>query len=211
MGFLDHTTNNIIVDAVLTDKGRQKLASASGLNIKTYAFADTEVDYTLLKKYGEIVGKEKIEKNTPIFEANTGDSIGSRHSLLTDSSTGEIEEILVVENSTSGATETKFDVTFRGYPENANINYSIFYSYGAWTPTVPSPQNILNINDTLREAKAFPVLVADTQDATTGTYGTTITITMTHTTTTGSYIGSFQVVQANSFSSAINRKSFTVS
>ena len=58
MGFLDHTTNNIIVDAVLTDEGRKKLASASGLNIRQYAFADTEVDYTLLKKYGEIVGKE---------------------------------------------------------------------------------------------------------------------------------------------------------
>ena len=27
MGFLDHSTNNIIVDAVLTDKGRQNLAA----------------------------------------------------------------------------------------------------------------------------------------------------------------------------------------
>ena len=26
MGFLDHSTNNIIVDAVLTDKGRASLA-----------------------------------------------------------------------------------------------------------------------------------------------------------------------------------------
>ena len=29
MGFLDHSTNNIIVDAVLTDVGREKLADAS--------------------------------------------------------------------------------------------------------------------------------------------------------------------------------------
>ena len=89
MGFLDHTTNNIIVDAVLTDKGREKLARAEGLSIIKYAFADTEVDYTILQKYGEIVGKEKIEKNTPIFEANTANHIQTRHSLLTDGS-GEL-------------------------------------------------------------------------------------------------------------------------
>ena len=74
MGFLDHSTNNIIVDAVLTDYGRQKLASQGGAATKLvsyYAFADEEVDYSMITKYGVIVGKEKIEKNTPIFEATT--------------------------------------------------------------------------------------------------------------------------------------------
>jgi len=206
MGFLDHTTNNIIVDAVLTDKGRQKLASAAGLNIKTYAFADTEVDYTLLKKYGEIVGKEKIEKNTPIFEANTGDSLGSRHSLLTDSSTGTIESISVVEVSSNG-NKTSYEVTFSGYAQNANINYSVYYAFKAWTPTNPQPQNIINVNETLREAKAFPqvaALVLQPDD----TYGNTLTIEMEHTSEGG--LGSIQVVQANSFSSDIITKSITV-
>ena len=50
MGFLDHSTNNIIVDAVLTDLGRKKLASATTAEnfIETYAFADDEVDYLSL-------------------------------------------------------------------------------------------------------------------------------------------------------------------
>ena len=206
MGFLDHTTNNIIVDAVLTDKGRQKLASAAGLNIKTYAFADTEVDYTLLKKYGEVVGKEKIEKNTPIFEANTGDSLGSRHSLLTDSSTGKIETISLVEGTTQNGA-TPYTVTFSGYSQNANINYSVYYAFKAWTPTNPQPQNIINVNETLREAKAFPQVVA-TVEQSDGTYGNSITIEMTHTAEGG--LGSIQVVQANSFSSDIITKSITV-
>ena len=30
MGFLDHSTNNIIIDAVLTDTGRKKLADNNG-------------------------------------------------------------------------------------------------------------------------------------------------------------------------------------
>ena len=69
MGFLDHSTNNIIVDAVLTDVGREKLASATASEnfVAAYAFADDEIDYTMIKKYGTIVGKEKIEKNTAII------------------------------------------------------------------------------------------------------------------------------------------------
>lgn len=73
MGFLDHSTNNIIVDAVLTDKGRERLASGQemGQFIVYYSFADEEVDYSLITKYGTVIGKQKIEKNTPIFEAST--------------------------------------------------------------------------------------------------------------------------------------------
>ena len=48
MGFLDNSTNNIIVDAVLTDYGRELLARNDGsFSIKKFAFGDDEVDYTL--------------------------------------------------------------------------------------------------------------------------------------------------------------------
>lgn len=83
MGWLDHSTNNIILDAVLTDYGRQRLATAnSAFNITSYALGDDEVDYRLVKKYGRTVGKEKIEKNTPIFEALTNQSIALKHKLI---------------------------------------------------------------------------------------------------------------------------------
>lgn len=72
MGFLDHSTNNIIVDAVLTDIGREFLARNDGsFSIVKFALGDDEVDYTIIKKFGRTVGKEKIEKNTPVFEAQT--------------------------------------------------------------------------------------------------------------------------------------------
>lgn len=72
MGFLDHSTSNIIVDAVLTDIGRQFLARNDGsFSIVKFALADDEVDYTIIQKFGRVVGKEKIEKNTPVFEAQT--------------------------------------------------------------------------------------------------------------------------------------------
>jgi len=75
MGFLDHSTNNIIVDAVLTRKGREFLANNDGsFSIVKFALGDDEVDYSIIKQYGRTVGKEKIEKNTPILEGLTNGS-----------------------------------------------------------------------------------------------------------------------------------------
>jgi hypothetical protein len=83
MGYLDHSTNNIILDAVLTDYGRQRLATAnSAFNITHYSLGDDEVDYRLVKKFGRTVGKEKIEKNTPIFEALTNPNIALKYRLI---------------------------------------------------------------------------------------------------------------------------------
>ena len=83
MGFLDHSTNNIIIDAVLTDRGRELLAANDGsFRIVRYAFGDDEVDYGVIKKYGRTVGKEKLEKNTPIFEALTGGNQALKFKLV---------------------------------------------------------------------------------------------------------------------------------
>lgn len=83
MGWLDHSTNNIILDAVLTDYGRQQLSlSNSTFNITHFSLGDDEVDYSMIKKYGRAVGKEKIEKNTPIFEALTNPSIALKYRLI---------------------------------------------------------------------------------------------------------------------------------
>ena len=84
MGFLDHSTNNIIIDAVLTDTGRKMLANNQGnFKIAFFSLADDEVDYSIIEKFGRAVGKEKISKNTPIFEAQTLGSIALKNRLLT--------------------------------------------------------------------------------------------------------------------------------
>ena len=82
MGFLQNDTNNIILDAVLTDKGREFLArNDNSFSIVKFAVGDDEVDYTLIQKFGRTVGKEKIEKNTPIFEALTNQSYAQKHRM----------------------------------------------------------------------------------------------------------------------------------
>lgn len=83
MGFLNHATNNIIIDAVLTERGRELLSQNNGsFRISSFSFGDDEVDYTLITKYGKVIGKEKIEKNTPIFEANPNENVAIKHPLI---------------------------------------------------------------------------------------------------------------------------------
>lgn len=83
MGFLDNSTNNIIIDAVLTDVGRSFLAANNGsFSIVKFALGDDEVDYTIIRQYGTTIGKEKIIKNTPIFEAQTHANLGIKHKCL---------------------------------------------------------------------------------------------------------------------------------
>ena len=83
MGYLDHSTNNIIVDAVLTDIGREFLARNDGsFSIVKFALGDDEVDYTMIQKFGRTVGKEKIEKNTPVFEAQTNANLALKYKAV---------------------------------------------------------------------------------------------------------------------------------
>lgn len=83
MGFLDHSSNNIVLDAVLTDVGRQFLArNDASFSIVKFALGDDEVDYTIIEKFGRTVGKEKIEKNTPILEALTNQNFAQKFKLV---------------------------------------------------------------------------------------------------------------------------------
>lgn len=83
MGWLDNSTNNIILDAVLTDYGRKQLALSNGaFRVAYYSFGDDEVNYSLVKKYGRTIGREKIEKNTPVFEAFTNQNIALKYRLF---------------------------------------------------------------------------------------------------------------------------------
>ena len=81
MGILDNDT--VIVDAILTKVGRQKLANGQPLGVTQYAFGDTGVDYTLYNadhpsgsdSYGSAI------TSLPMLEAVPDDDVFLRYRL----------------------------------------------------------------------------------------------------------------------------------
>jgi hypothetical protein len=83
MGILDNDT--VIVDAILTKIGRQKLANGQPLGITQYAFGDTGVDYTLYNS-AHPSGSDSYGKaitDLPMLEAVPDDNVFLRYKLYT--------------------------------------------------------------------------------------------------------------------------------
>jgi hypothetical protein len=83
MAYLDNT--EITVDAILTKKGRQKLASGQSLNITKFALGDDEIDYTLYEPAhpkGSAYYDSAI-RAIPITEASPDETQILRYKLVT--------------------------------------------------------------------------------------------------------------------------------
>jgi acyl-coenzyme A thioesterase PaaI-like protein len=83
MAYLDNT--EITVDAILTKKGRQKLASGQSLNISKFALADDEIDYTLYEPAhpkGSAYYDSAI-RAIPVTEASPDETQVLRYKLVT--------------------------------------------------------------------------------------------------------------------------------
>ena len=83
MAFLDNS-GDIILDAVLTDTGRARLAAGDGsFRIVKYAFADDEIDYS---KYDTTEANSNLYDieilKTPVFEAFTNNTSTMKSKLV---------------------------------------------------------------------------------------------------------------------------------
>lgn len=85
MAFLDNS-GDIILDAVLTDTGRKRLAKGDGsFRITKFAFGDDEINYNLYD-YNHSSGSAYFDLNilqSPIFEAFTNNTSVMKNKLLT--------------------------------------------------------------------------------------------------------------------------------
>ena len=135
MGILDNDT--VIVDAILTKIGRQKLAQGQPLGISKFAFGDTGVDYTLYNPNhpsgSDSYGKAITE--LPMLEAVPDDNVFMRSKLY---GTGERNvqnfSFITVENTSptitkiAGQTQSnQIRITPAVFPadENALFNFRI--------------------------------------------------------------------------------------
>ena len=86
MSFLDNS-GDIILDAVLTDTGRYRLAKGDGtFNIVKFAFGDDEIDYGLFVPNTGSAYQDLSILQTPVFEAftNNGSSMKSKLISIAD-------------------------------------------------------------------------------------------------------------------------------
>ena len=83
MAYLDNT--DIIVDAILTKKGRSKLASGLQLGITKFALADDEIDYTLYEPAhpNGTPGYDSAIRAIPVTEATPDETQIMRYKLVT--------------------------------------------------------------------------------------------------------------------------------
>ena len=83
MGYLDNSS--VTVDAILTNKGREVLASGGQLNVTKFALSDDEIDYDLWNPahtlgtnyYGAVI------ENMPVLEALPDETQMLRYKLVT--------------------------------------------------------------------------------------------------------------------------------
>jgi hypothetical protein len=83
MGYLSNT--QLTVDAILTKKGREKLAAGQGLNITQFALADDEIDYQLYQPAHPLGSAyyDSAIKSMPILEANPDETQVMKFKLVT--------------------------------------------------------------------------------------------------------------------------------
>ena len=83
MAFLNNS-GDIILDAVLTEKGRQRLAAGDGsFRIAKFALGDDEIDYNLYTPVTASGYQDLRILKLPVFEAFTENSAGLKSKLLT--------------------------------------------------------------------------------------------------------------------------------
>jgi len=106
MAFLDNS-GDIILDAVLTDTGRLRLARGDGsFRIAKFVFADDEINYRLYDK-SNASGSAYYDLDilqTPIFEAFTNNTSVVKHPLLSISKTNLLYLPVMKLNNKEGQT-----------------------------------------------------------------------------------------------------------
>lgn len=184
MGFLRHDTNDVMLDAVLTDKGRELLAAQDGsFRIAKFALSDEDVDYNIIQEFGRVVGKEKIEKNTPVLEALTTTSLSQKNSLISISSNNSTLSYLPISTLTGtgfASNILKLDITNGSSPDNSEVTITQSID----TSVLIVPQDVINHSYTIEMSNLFLNIVDESYDNVTSNNVATYTLAADDTSST---------------------------
>ena len=127
--FLDNS-GDIILDAVLTDYGRQLLARGDGsFNIVKFAFGDDEIDYSRYSSSAPSALKDQYILDTPIMEAMTNNAASMKSKLLTITSKNILFLPVLTPYQKNSYSTSSFN---NGYvvPANTTTLSALTQSYG---------------------------------------------------------------------------------
>lgn len=122
MGYLDNTT--FTIDAVLTKKGRELLASGEqNFKITQFALGDDEIDYDLWNPthpqgsnyYGEVI------ENLPILEAFIDETQIMKSKLITLPKQSQFIPVVAIEPNVSSITLTRVGEKYVIKPKTLNL------------------------------------------------------------------------------------------
>lgn len=103
MGLLDNS-GDLLIDAVLTDTGREFLARNDGsFEIVRYSFGDDEVDYSLFNPNTGSLQQDVSILNIPILEASVNERIALKSQLLSISNP-DLTFLPTLDSSVAGVT-----------------------------------------------------------------------------------------------------------
>ena len=112
MAFLDNS-GDIILDVVLTDEGRRRLAKADGsFRIVKFALGDEEINYNLYDKDATTGLEDLSILQTPIFEAFTNNTSTMKTKLVTIPRTDLLYMPILRLNEVAGDTKMHSGGTF---------------------------------------------------------------------------------------------------
>jgi len=148
MAFLDNS-GDIILDAVLTDAGRKRLAAGDGsFRISKFALGDDEIDYSLYTPVTSSGYEDLRILQLPVFEAFTNNTSVLKNKLLTYADNSLLYLPVVKVNSFAAAT-------------GSAIGPTSGYSVAVDTTTVESVSN----NGAIRAGYRFANDNANSQDS----------------------------------------------
>ena len=129
MAFLDKNVR-VFVDAVLTELGRQQLASTGNLNISKFALSDDGIDYKLFDITNAQGDYDKAILNMPVLEATTrtvavteaGTDAAMKYPLI-DALDDTVDTISITGVPVSTETVGSFDyIVISPVTENLNVD-----------------------------------------------------------------------------------------
>jgi len=97
MAYITQGDNVIVIDAIITKKGRENMATGKGLNIVKFALSDDEIDYGQWNpnnSQGSEYYGVKIE-NMPLTEANPDETRNMRYKLVSQEKDNVVVSVIV--------------------------------------------------------------------------------------------------------------------